>query len=74
MKNKSSDQMPPRMDVKDGALRASRHLNPYVRKAWGLEQAAAARPFAPEQRIHLDYHRQHIFEKTGGGRRSVSET
>jgi hypothetical protein len=45
-----------------------------VRKAWGLEQPARARPFAPEQRVHLDYHRRHIFEKTGGGRRSVSET
>ena len=58
----------------DGALLISRHLNPFVRKAWGLEQPAAARAFAPEQRIHLDYHRQHIFEKTGGGRRSVTET
>jgi hypothetical protein len=57
----------------NGTLLVSRHLNPYVRKAWGLEQPAAARPFAPEQRVHLDYHRQQIFEKTGIGRRSVSE-
>jgi len=57
----------------DGMLLISRHLNPYVRKAWGLERPAPARPFTPEQRVHLDYHRQQIFEKIGGGRRSVTE-
>jgi putative restriction endonuclease len=56
----------------DGTLLVSRPLNPYVRKACGLEQPAAARPFAPEQRVHLDYHRQQVFEKTGRGRRSVT--
>ncbi|HEX2789649.1 MAG TPA: HNH endonuclease [Steroidobacteraceae bacterium] len=54
----------------DGTLLISRHLNPYVRKAWGLERPAPARAFTPEQRAHLDYHRQQIFEKVGGGRRS----
>ena len=58
----------------DGTLLISRHLNPYVCKAWGLERPAPARAFTPEQRAHLDYHRQQIFEKIGGGRRSVHET
>ncbi len=57
----------------DGTLLISRHLNPYVRKAWGLEQPAPAHPFTPQQRAHLDYHRQRIFEKIGGGRRSGAE-
>jgi putative restriction endonuclease len=61
-----------KLDGANGLLLLSRHLNPYVRKAWGLEQPAAARPFAPEQRVHLDYQRQQVFEKTGGGRRSVT--
>jgi putative restriction endonuclease len=56
----------------DGTLLISRHLNPYVRKAWGLEQPAPAHPFTPQQRAHLDYHRQQIFEKIGGGRRSMA--
>jgi putative restriction endonuclease len=57
----------------DGALLISRHLNPYVRSAWGLERPASPHPFTPEQRAHLEYHRQQIFEKIGGGRRSVHE-
>lgn len=57
----------------DGTLLISRHLNPYVRKAWGLERPAPAHPFTPEQGVHLDYHRRQIFEKIGGGRRSVNE-
>ena len=56
----------------DGTLLISRHLNPYVRKAWGLEQPLAPRAFMPEQRVYLDYHRQQVFEKVGGGRRSVA--
>jgi putative restriction endonuclease len=58
----------------DGTLLISRHLNPYVRKAWGLERAALAHPFTPEQCAHLEYHRQQVFEKIGGGRRSVHGT
>jgi putative restriction endonuclease len=58
----------------DGTLLISRHLNPYVRKAWGLERAAPAHPFTPAQRAHLEYHRQQVFEKIGGGRRAVDET
>jgi hypothetical protein len=54
-------------------LLISRHLNPYVRKAWGLERPAPAHPFTLEQRSHLGYHRQQVFEKIGGGRRSVDE-
>jgi len=57
----------------DGTLLISRHLNPYVRRAWGLERPATARPFTPEQRVYLDYHRRQIFEKIGGGRRSATE-
>jgi putative restriction endonuclease len=57
----------------DGSLLISRHLNPYVRTAWGLERPTPAHPFTPEQCAHMDYHRQRIFEKIGGGRRSVAD-
>ena len=57
----------------DGTLLISRHLNPYVRKAWGLEQPAPPRAFTAEQRVYLHFHRQRVFEKIGGGRRSVAE-
>ncbi|MFI4868577.1 MAG: HNH endonuclease [Steroidobacterales bacterium] len=57
----------------DGTLLISRHLNPYVRTAWGLERPVPARTFAPHQRVYLHYHRQQVFEKIGGGRRSVSD-
>src|SRR5579863_76908 len=58
----------------DGSLLISRHLNPYVRQAWGLERPAPAHPFTPEQCAHLEYHRRQIFEKIGGGRRSVADS
>jgi hypothetical protein len=54
----------------DGTLLVSRHVNPYVRSAWGLERAMAPRPFGPAQCSYLAYHRQQIFEKIGGGRRA----
>ena len=57
----------------DGALLISRHLNPYVRTAWGLERAVGPRAFAPQQQVFLHYHRQQVFEKLGGGRRSADE-
>lgn len=55
----------------DGALLVSQHVNPYVRSAWGLEQPLPARPFSSAQCSYLAYHRQQIFEKIAGGRRSV---
>jgi len=55
----------------DGRLLVSRHLNPYVIRAWGLEHPAPPRPFAPEQCVYLDYHRRCIFEKLSGGRRAI---
>jgi putative restriction endonuclease len=58
----------------DGTLLISRHLNPYVRKAWGLETPVSPRAFAPEQRAYLHYHRLELFEKIGGGRRAAVET
>jgi HNH endonuclease len=54
----------------DGLLLISKHLNPYVRKAWSLERPVSPHPFNPEQRVYLDYHRAHVFERVGGGRRS----
>jgi putative restriction endonuclease len=57
----------------DGALLISRHLNPYVRTAWGLERPVAPHAFTPQQRVYLHYHRQQVFEKIGGGRRSVTD-
>jgi len=57
----------------DGALLVSRHLNPYVRTAWGVEQRTPARAFTPAQCAYLQHHRRHIFEASSAGRRSVSE-
>lgn len=58
----------------DGLLLISKHLNPYVRKAWSLERPVSPHPFRPEQRVYLDYHRAHVFERVGGGRRSPDDT
>jgi putative restriction endonuclease len=58
----------------DGALLISRHLNPYVRKAWNLERPVLPHAFRPEQRVYLDYHRSQVFERIGGGRRSPGES
>jgi putative restriction endonuclease len=58
----------------DGSLLISRHLNPYVRSAWGLQQPVPPRPFSAEQRTYLDYHRRHLFEKIGGGRRALTDS
>jgi putative restriction endonuclease len=58
----------------DGTLIISRHLNPYVRKAWGLEHPVASRAFRPEQRAYLNFHRTHVFERTHGGRRAPGDT
>jgi len=55
----------------DGALLVSRHVNPYVRSAWGLERSMPPRPFSSAQSSYLAYHRQQIFEKIGGGRRAL---
>jgi len=54
----------------DGQLLVSKHLNPTVAKAWGLERAYPPRSFRPEQRAYLDFHRRHVFEKLTRGRRS----
>src|SRR5580704_448022 len=54
----------------DGQMLISEHLNPFVTKAWGLDKTRPLQPFRPEQCKYLDFHRQHIFEKVGGGRRS----
>jgi putative restriction endonuclease len=54
----------------DGQLLLSRHLNPTVAKAWGLDKTHPPRSFRPEQRVYLEFHRRHIFEKLVGGRRS----
>jgi putative restriction endonuclease len=58
----------------DGKLIISRHLNPYVRKAWNLERPVQPRPFRTEQRAYLSYHRAHVFERVGGGRRSPGDS
>lgn len=54
----------------DGRLLVSRHLNPTVAKAWGLDRAHPPRSFRPEQRAYLDFHRRYVFEKLTRGRRS----
>lgn len=54
----------------DGQLLLSKHLNPTVAKAWGLDRAHPPRSFRPEQRAYLDFHRRHVFEKLTRGRRS----
>jgi len=54
----------------DGTLLISRHLNPYVLKAWSLDRPVAPHVFRSEQRIFLEYHRTQVFEHLGGGRRA----
>ena len=54
----------------DGQLLVSKHLNPTVAKAWGLDRAHPPRSFRPEQRAYLEFHRRHVFEKLTRGRRS----
>jgi putative restriction endonuclease len=57
----------------DGALLISRHLNPYVRKAWHLDTPVPPHVFRAVQRTYLDHHRTHVFERVGGGRRAPGE-
>ena len=54
----------------DGQMLISRHLNPSVIKAWGLQRVQRLQPFRAEQQGYLQFHRQHVFEILGGGRRS----
>jgi putative restriction endonuclease len=54
----------------DGRMLISEHLNPTVLRAWGLDKIRAPQPFRPEQWVYLVFHRQHIFEKISGGRRT----
>jgi putative restriction endonuclease len=58
----------------DGMLLISRHLNPYVRKAWNLDQPVQPHVFRATQRAYLEYHRTHIFERVSGGRRAPGES
>jgi putative restriction endonuclease len=54
----------------DGRLLISRHLNPSVVKAWGLDQPYPPRPFRSEQRAYLQFHRRNVLERLSAGRRS----
>ena len=54
----------------DGTLLISRHLNPYVRKAWILQPSPTPRAFRAQQRVFLEYHRTRLFERIEGGRRA----
>ena len=53
----------------DGRLLISRHLNPSVAKAWGLDSARPLQPFRTEQLGYLEFHRRNVFEKISAGRR-----
>jgi hypothetical protein len=53
----------------DGELLVSRHLNPAVLKAWRIPLPKKVKPFAPEQRVYLDYHRREIFERQDSARK-----
>ena len=54
----------------DGQVLISKHLNPSVIRAWGLERTQRPQPFRAEQQQYLQFHRQHVFERQAGGRRS----
>jgi hypothetical protein len=58
----------------EGALMISRHLNPYVRKAWGLERPVVPHAFRAEQRTYLNFHRTQVFERVHGGRRAPGDS
>ena len=54
----------------DGQVLISKHLNPSVVRAWALERSQRPQPFRHEQQQYLRFHREHVFEKQAGGRRS----
>jgi putative restriction endonuclease len=55
----------------NGPLLVSRHLNPYVVKAWNLRQPTPIKGFRADQRAYLAYHRERLFERSVRGRRTL---
>lgn len=53
----------------DGQLLVSRQLNSTVLKRWAITLPIAARAFVARQLPYLAWHREHVFEKAGAGRR-----
>jgi len=54
----------------DGTLLVSRGLNPSVLAAWGIELPLHAGAFRPEQQLYLVVHREQVFGRHDGGRRT----
>jgi putative restriction endonuclease len=52
----------------DGELLVSQFLNPVVLSDWGLTASVKPQAFSPKQRVYLDYHRTHVFQKHGRGK------
>lgn len=52
----------------DGELLVSKFLNPVVLSDWGLTASIKPKAFSPKQRVYLDYHRTHVFQKHGRGK------
>jgi putative restriction endonuclease len=55
--------------TENGELLVSKYLNPVVLSDWGLTASIKPKPFNPKQRVYLDYHRTHVFQKHGRGKR-----
>lgn len=53
----------------DGQLLVARQLNSTVLKRWAITLPIAARAFVARQKPYLAWHREHVFEKAGAGRR-----
>jgi putative restriction endonuclease len=53
----------------NGNLKVSRYLNPAVIEIWRIDINQNVGPFKPEQCKYLEYHRRHVFEHHGSGRR-----
>jgi hypothetical protein len=54
----------------NGDLLVSQSLNPSVLSAWGVQLPFNAGAFRPEQQVYLAHHREQVFGRHGGGRRS----
>ena len=55
-----------------GELKVAKGLNLAVLERWGITMPRNVGAFRAEQCRYLAYHREHVFEKSGGGRRGKS--
>jgi hypothetical protein len=49
----------------DGTILISQFLDARIGQSWGLDLKRNVGPFRPEQAKYLQYHREHVFERSG---------